>query len=168
MGPSDHAAVPFPGREPAGGETDPVGRPGAAMPCRPRLQGGQSSLRGLPSLPLTRPGPGHHEQDCGQMGILNLLTKRGSASGANLIRLPTGSFTLDPSGRIVASTLPRSFPAEQVRQIGQLVLSTFHLAREARIPLTELIAEYAALKLTARELRGGAIIFLAPRSMGPK
>jgi hypothetical protein len=102
------------------------------------------------------------------MGILNLLTKRGSASGANLIRLPTGSFTLDPSGRIVASTLPRSFPAEQVRQIGQLVLSTFHLAREARIPLTELIAEYAALKLTARELRGGAIIFLAPRSMGPK
>ena len=31
------------------------------------------------------------------------------------------------------------------------------------IPLTELIADYSALKLTARELRGGAIIFLAPR-----
>ena len=102
------------------------------------------------------------------MGILNLLTRRASGSGANLVRLPTGSFTLDPSGRIVASTLPRSFPAEQVRHIGELVLNTFQLARDARIPLSELIADYAALKLTARELRGGAIIFLAPRSLGPK
>jgi len=48
------------------------------------------------------------------------------------------------------------------------VLSTFQAAREAGIPLTELIADYAALKLTARELRGGAIIFLAPRSLGQK
>ncbi len=102
------------------------------------------------------------------MGILNLISRRGSRMGTNLVRLPTGSFTLDPTGRIVASTLPRSFPAAQVRQIGDLVLSTFQLAREAHIPLTELIADYAALKLTARELRGGAIIFLAPRSMGPK
>lgn len=102
------------------------------------------------------------------MGLLNLLSKRGSPAGANLVRLPTGSFTLDPSGRIVASTLPSSFPAERVLQIGELILSTFQTAREAGIPLTELIADYAALKLTARELRGGAIIFLAPRSLGPK
>src|SRR6266516_3040339 len=100
------------------------------------------------------------------MGILNLITGRGSRSGANLVRLPTGSFTLDSTGRIVASTLPRSFPATQVRQIGELVRSTFRLAQEAQIPLTELIADYEALKLTARELRGGAIIFLAPRSLG--
>ena len=102
------------------------------------------------------------------MGILNLITGRGSRSGANLVRLPTGSFTLDPTGRIVASTLPRSFPAAQVREIGDLVLSTFQLARQASIPLSELIADFAALKLTARELRGGAIIFLAPRSLGQK
>jgi hypothetical protein len=102
------------------------------------------------------------------MGLLKFLTRRGSSTVANLVRLPTGSFTLDPSGRIVASTLPRSFPGAQTRQIGDVVLSTFRLAREAQIPLTELIADYAALKLTARELRGGAIIFLAPRSLGPK
>jgi hypothetical protein len=102
------------------------------------------------------------------MGLLNLLTRRSAPASVNLVRLPTGSFTLDPSGRIVASTLPRSFPSERVRQIGDLVLSTFQAAREARIPLTELIAEYAALKLTARELRGGAIIFIAPRSLGQK
>jgi hypothetical protein len=95
------------------------------------------------------------------MGFLNLLSRRGAGPG--LVRLPTGSFTLDPGGRIVASTLPRSFPAAHVQRIGALVLSTFQSAREAQIPLTELIADYAALKLTARELRGGAIIFLAPR-----
>ena len=95
------------------------------------------------------------------MGLLNLLSRRGPGPG--LMRLPTGSFTLDPGGRIVASTLPRSFPAAHVQQIGALVLSTFRSAREAQIPLTELIVDYAALKLTARELRGGAIIFLAPR-----
>jgi len=102
------------------------------------------------------------------MGILNLLNRRGSQAGHNLMRIPTGSFTLDPGGRIVASTLPQSFPPAQVRQIGDLVLSTFQAAREARVPLTELIADYAALRLTARELRGGAIIFLAPRSLGQK
>jgi hypothetical protein len=95
------------------------------------------------------------------MGLLNLLTRRSPSTA--LVRLPTGSFTLDPGGRIVASTLPRSFPAARVQQIGALVLATFQSAREARIPLTELIVDYSALKLTARELRGGAIIFLAPR-----
>ncbi len=103
------------------------------------------------------------------MGILNLLSRRGPTSGDTaLVRLPTGSFTVDPTGKVVASTLPQSFPAAQVRQIGEVVLATFRSAHEANIPLMELIADYAALKLTARELRGGAIIFLAPRSLGPK
>ena len=103
------------------------------------------------------------------MGILNLLTRRGSPSNDTaLVRLPTGSFTVDPSGKVVASTLPQSFPAAQVRQIGDVVLATFRSAREADLPLMELIVDYATLKLTARELRGGAIIFLAPRSLGQK
>jgi hypothetical protein len=101
------------------------------------------------------------------MGLLNILSKRGPAP-SNLVRLPTGSFTLDPNGRLVASTLPRSVPSEMVKQIGELILSTFRSAREAQIPLTELIADYAAFKLTARALRGGAIIFLAPRALGQK
>lgn len=103
------------------------------------------------------------------MGILSLLTKRGAAGDArNLVRLPTGSFTVDPSGKIVASTLPHSFPESQMRRIADLILATFQSAREARIPLTEVIADYATLRLTARELRGGAIIFLAPRSLGER
>src|SRR5262245_20380335 len=102
------------------------------------------------------------------MGILNLLTRRGSGGDTALVRLPTGSFTVDPSGKVVASTLPQSFPGAQVRQIGEVVLATFRSAREANLPLMELIVDYATLKLTARELRGGAIIFLAPRSLGQK
>ncbi len=103
------------------------------------------------------------------MGILSLLSKRGGLAGArSLIRLPAGSFTVDPTGKIVASTLPHSFPESRLRQIGDLVLATFQSARDARIPLTELIADYATLRLTARGLRGGAIIFLAPRSLGER
>src|SRR5882724_11626785 len=112
------------------------------MPCGDGLEVRQRSLRRLSPFSLARPRASHHEQDRSPMGILNLLTRRGPPS--SLVRLPAGSFTLDPSGRIVASTLPRAFPAAQVRQIGDLVLSTFQLAREARVPLTELIADYAA------------------------
>ncbi len=85
-----------------------------------------------------------------------------------LIRLPSGSCTVDPSGRVVASTLPRSFPDALVREISTAVLATFQAGREAQMPLTEIVADYSALKLTARELRGGAIIFLAPRSLGQR
>jgi hypothetical protein len=83
-------------------------------------------------------------------------------------RLPSGSFTLDPAGRIVASTLPRTYPASLVQQIAQIVMKAFDLAHASHLLLTELVVEYPALKLTARELRGGAIIFLAPRNLGQR
>jgi hypothetical protein len=51
-----------------------------------------------------------------------------------------------------------------VQEIATQVLVAFKQAREAQLPLSELVVNYAALKLTARELRGGAIIFLAPQS----
>jgi hypothetical protein len=83
-------------------------------------------------------------------------------------RLPSGSFTIDPSGRIVASTLPRIFPATLVQQVAQIVMGAFEQARASHLLLTELVVDYPALKLTARELRGGAIIFLAPRNLGER
>jgi hypothetical protein len=81
-----------------------------------------------------------------------------------LVRLPNGCFTIDGACRIVASTLPHSFPAETVRQIGQVVLDAFRTAQEAQLVFKELHIQYPALKLTARQLRGGAIVFLAPQS----
>jgi hypothetical protein len=80
-------------------------------------------------------------------------------------RLPTGSFTVDREGRVVSCTLPQSFPAARVVEIGRQVLSFFHGARDTRMSLRELVVLYPSLKLSAREMRGGAIVFLAPQTL---
>jgi len=103
------------------------------------------------------------------MGFLGFGSKSSApAEKPALIRLPSGSFTVDPTGRLVASTLPRSFPAAMVLEISAAVLATFQSARDAQLPLAELVAQFSSLKLTARELRGGAIIFLAPRGFAQR
>ena len=96
------------------------------------------------------------------MGFLNFFSK---SARARLMRLPSGSFTLDREGHVMTSTLPQSFPAAQMREIGQQVLASFNAAKKAQMPLSEIIIHYSALKLLARELRGGAIVFLMPQSL---
>jgi hypothetical protein len=96
------------------------------------------------------------------MGLLSLFSK---PKEAKLMRLPSGSFTLDADGKIMTSTLPQSFPESRMREIGQHVLTSFRVARQAQIPLAEVIINYAALKLLARELRGGAIVFIMPQTL---
>jgi hypothetical protein len=95
------------------------------------------------------------------MGFLSRLFRSGSPG---LVHLPSGSFTLDKDGRIMTSTLPQSFPVEHLKAIGAQVLISFRSAKKAQMPMSELIITYSALKLLARELRGGAIIFLMPQS----
>jgi hypothetical protein len=95
------------------------------------------------------------------MGLLSFFSKNETQ---RLIRLPSGSFTLDADGKIMTSTLPQSFPESRMREIGQQVLASLRAARQAQLPLSELIINYATLKLLARELRGGAIIFLMPQN----
>ena len=98
------------------------------------------------------------------MGLLNLFSKPEPA----LLGLPSGSFTLDRSGRIVIATLPSSFPNALVLEIGRHVLNTLRDAQAAQLRLAELIIYYPALKITARELSGGAIVFLSPQTLtGP-
>jgi len=99
------------------------------------------------------------------MGILSLFSRSVPQS---LLRLPSGSFTLDSSGRVVITTLPSSFPTGVVTEIGKCVLDAFRDSHTAQLPLDELVVFYPALKITARELRGGAIVYLAPQSLaGP-
>ena len=93
------------------------------------------------------------------MGLLKLFTK---ASRSKLERLPSGSFTLDQDGRVMTSTLPQTFPPTHMREIGRQVLQSFREARKAQMPLAELIIHFATLKVLARELRGGAIVFIMP------
>ena len=94
------------------------------------------------------------------MDFLKLFSKRARTPA----RLPSGSFTVNRDGDILVSTLPQTFPVALTREIGSHVLQTFRAAQTARLPLSELVVCYASLQLTARDLRGGAIVFLAPQT----
>lgn len=96
------------------------------------------------------------------MGLLDLFRKQTRAPAP----LPAGSFTVDPAGRIITSTIPSSFPQQTLLQVSTLVLESFKNAAAAGQVLAELSVQFSGLTLTARELRGGAIIFLSPRSSG--
>jgi len=91
------------------------------------------------------------------MGFLSF-----KSNSATLRKLPTGSFTVDSTGAIVTSTVPTSFPVEEIRRTGQQVLQAFRGGHQAGYPFAELIIHFAAFKLSARELRGGAIVFFSP------
>jgi hypothetical protein len=92
------------------------------------------------------------------MGILNLFAKPRPA----LQRLPSGTLTVDREGHIIASTVTSSYPEELLSEIGNAVLELFEEAHKAQLPLNEFRMHYATLHITAREARGGAIIFLSP------
>ena len=94
------------------------------------------------------------------MGLMRLFAR----SVPPLARLPNGCFTLDRTGRVLVGTVPSSFPVAAVREIGRHVLDTFREAQAAQLPLAELVVYYGSLKIVARELRGGAIVFLSPKS----
>ena len=98
------------------------------------------------------------------MGLLSFIRK---TTRSKLVRLPAGSFTLDRDGNIMTSTLPQGFPESQIHAIGKCVLSAFHHAKKAQMPLSELIVNYSAMRILARELRGGAIVFLMPSGPQP-
>ena len=94
------------------------------------------------------------------MGLLNLFSK----PAPTLLLLPSGSFTVGRDGRVLMGTLPSSFPAAIVKDIAQQVRAAFGEAAKAQLPLAELNINYPSLKITARELRGGAIMFLSPKA----
>ena len=81
-----------------------------------------------------------------------------------LLQLPSGTVTVDRNGAVLIGTIPSSFPAELVNDIAARVLAAFREAQAAQLPLEELIVHYPSLKITARELRGGAMIFLSPKT----
>ena len=80
-------------------------------------------------------------------------------------RLPSGCFTLHRGGGLASSTLPSSFAKETILEIGREVLRIFDSAQDANLALTDLHLNFSGLTITARELRGGALIFLQPATM---
>ena len=93
------------------------------------------------------------------MGLLNIFSQ---SEKPTMVRLPSGSFTVDRSGRTLVSTLPSSFPQKMATEIADHVRTTFREAQKAQLPLNELIIHYPSLKIIAREMRGGALIFIVP------
>jgi hypothetical protein len=82
-----------------------------------------------------------------------------------LAKLPSGAFALDRNGKIIVSTLPQGFPEGQMREIGARVMAFFRGAQHAQVPLHEINVYYPSLRVTARNLRGGALIFLLPQTL---
>lgn len=93
------------------------------------------------------------------MGFLSLFSK--PSPGVQV--LPSGTLTVDRNNHILATTVSSSCSADLLQEVGDQVLTLFRQARKAQLPLSELTLHFASLKITARELRGGAIIFLAPK-----
>jgi len=91
------------------------------------------------------------------MGFLSIFSK----PARPLLQLPSGSFSMDRSGRVLAGTLPSSFPEALVQQIGRCVADTFRDAHTIQLPLDELVIYYPGFRITAREMRGGAMVFLS-------
>ncbi|MGD0413186.1 MAG: hypothetical protein ABSC18_15960 [Verrucomicrobiota bacterium] len=97
---------------------------------------------------------------------MGILTRQGNGQ-SGLRRLPSGAFTVDAQGNLVSSTVPQWVPEALVVQIGRQILAVFKGAAAVRLPFSELRVHYEAFRITAREMRGGAIIFLSPKPAAP-
>ena len=82
-----------------------------------------------------------------------------------LERLPSGCFVVHRGGGAVSSTLPSDFSETLLAHIGRVVLDAFRTAAGNNLPLNELHIHFSGLTITARELRGGALIFLNPATL---
>ena|ERR1700744_3602888 len=79
-------------------------------------------------------------------------------------QLPSGTITVDRNGNIVTSTVSSAFSQKLLRDIASDVLALLSEARLAQTPLAEVSLHFGSFRITARELRGGAIIFLLPQA----
>ena len=97
------------------------------------------------------------------MGFLKKISQL-FRSRAGVRQLPLGSMTVDRDGQIVTSTVSSNYPKALLHEIGKDVLVLFREARTAEMPLAEVSIHFGSLRITARELRGGALIFLFPQT----
>ena len=97
------------------------------------------------------------------MGFLKKISRL-FRSGAGIRQLPLGSMTVDRDGQIITTTVSSAYPKALLQEISQNVLVLLHEARAAQMPLAELSIHFGSLRITAREMRGGAIIFLFPQT----
>jgi hypothetical protein len=97
------------------------------------------------------------------MGFINYI-KRLFRSRPAVQQLPQGSISVNHEGLITTCTVSSAYSKALLGEIGSEVLVLFREARAAQMPLTEVSIHYGSFLVTARELRGGALIFLLPQS----
>jgi hypothetical protein len=100
------------------------------------------------------------------MGLLKIFSKSTSIA-PKLDRLPVGSLTIDRCGGIVGTTLSSTISKSILVEIGRTVQKAFASAEDAHVPLSELVSQFSGIRMVARELHGGAIIFLLPEAYHP-
>jgi len=93
------------------------------------------------------------------MGILNWFGK----PAPDVQKLTAGSFTVDRHGNVLTTTVGSAYPQWLLDDTAREVLALFRGAHDAQMPLTGLELHFAGLDITAREMQGGAIIFVAPQ-----
>jgi hypothetical protein len=94
------------------------------------------------------------------MGLLKWF----SSSQPAVHKLPSGSFTVDRHGKVMTTTVAADFPVSLLDGIAKEILSVFREARTAQMPLAEVSLDFAGLQISARDMQGGAIIFLSPKN----
>jgi hypothetical protein len=94
------------------------------------------------------------------MGFLNKIF----GDPAAVQPLPAGTITVDRQGQVITSTVSSAFPKKLLHDIGRDVMELLREGRAAQLPLAEVSLHFGSLRITARELRGGAIIFLFPQT----
>jgi hypothetical protein len=97
------------------------------------------------------------------MGILKPFNRTTLPIEAS--RIPSGCFAVHREGEVVSSTLPTWFPHKLVSEIADTVLKAIRSAEETGLSVSELHINYAGIEITGRDLRGGALIFLRPRTI---
>ena len=117
-------------------------------------------LRWLETHPGPGRGPGPDEESAGAMGLLKLFARPAPTLAAPALR----QFHRGPRGARAdghaAFELPRQ-PGQGDRPAGPRGLRR---SRRGAVAPRRADHHYPSLKITARELRGGAIIFLAPKT----
>lgn len=94
------------------------------------------------------------------MGLLKWF----SSSRPAVHKPPSGSFTVDRHGNVMTSTVGADSPVSLLGGIAKEILLVFREARTAQMPLTEVNFDFAGLQIGARDMQGGAIIFLSPKN----
>ncbi|MCI0745914.1 MAG: hypothetical protein L0Y58_10955 [Verrucomicrobia subdivision 3 bacterium] len=82
-----------------------------------------------------------------------------------LVELPHGSFMIDRNGRIMTSTLPGTFPPGHIYDITERILAALRAAERTEMALSELVIDFTTIRLVARYMRNGALVFVEPQAM---